>query len=50
MKTVRVEAKILVRKLFVALDSVRGDCGDNSRAVKQTVLGIQLRSKSNTIS
>lgn len=39
MKTVRVEAKILVRKLFVALDSVRGDCGDNSRAVSSDCIG-----------
>lgn len=43
MKTVRVEAKILVRKLFLALDSVRGNsdlgCGDSSGAVSSDCIG-----------
>lgn len=39
MKTVRGEAKILVGKLFVALDSVKGDCGDSSGAVSGDCIG-----------
>ena len=43
MKTARLEAKILVRKLFPALDSVRGNddlgCGDSSGAVSSDCIG-----------
>lgn len=39
MKTVREEAKLLVGKLFVALDSVKGDCGDSSGAVSSDCIG-----------